>query len=227
MQRRSYLRAVGATGASLGLAGCVGGLASLGDPNPNVTLSEPDRQYESADVPYPAWGQRVPDVTLPAATTDASVSFPDLSRPTFVTFFYSTCMTVCPLVVSELAAIQDRAIETDYADRVTFAPITFDPQRDTPETLATYAEEMNVDLTAGNWRFLRPESRERAQAVVGEEFGLTFERTQPDDMDQYMFTHGALVLLVNADGYVERAYRDRRPPREQMASDLETVLGVA
>lgn len=218
MRRRTYLRRGAAAGA-LGTAGCLG----LGDANPDVALPEPDREYASDELPYPAWGQRVPDVTVPAPIDGIEVSTRDVDTPSLLTFFYSHCNTVCPVLVQTMRSVQTHAIEEGYADEVAFLPTTFDPERDDAERLRTYGEQMNVALDAGNWHFLRPGSVSRAEAIVEDEFGVFFERTHPEEMEGYMFTHAALTFLVNADGYVERAYRTQQPKAETIIDDLATV----
>ncbi|QGX93694.1 SCO family protein [Haloplanus rallus] len=225
MHRRTFLRSTGAAGAVGGLAGCLGAVG-LGDSNPDVVLEEPDRQFESGDVPYPAWGQRVPDVTLPAPIESREVRLRDVETPSLLTFFYSHCRTVCPVLISTQRNVQAHALNNGYGDAVSFFPVTFDPARDTAERLQTYAEEMNVDPAEENWHFLRPASKDRAKAVVQEEFGVAFQRTEPEDMDSYMFTHAALTLLVNADGFVERAYRSKSPDEETIIADLKAVRGA-
>jgi len=221
MNRRDYLRTATAVGLAGGVAGCAGVLS--GDGNPNVTLGEPDREVDSEDLPYPAWGQQVPAVTLPAPVEDRTVDLRTVDKPSVVTFFYSHCNTVCPVLISTMRNVHTHSLNEDYADEVAFFPTTFDPERDDADRLRTYADEMNVDADAGNWHFLRPESPDRAKSVVGEQFGVAFERTHPEEMDTYMFTHSALTFLVNADGYVERAYRTKGPEAEQIIDDLETV----
>jgi protein SCO1/2 len=222
MQRRTFLATTGALGASGGLAGCLE-VAGLGDPNPDVVLDEPDRQFDSADVPYPAWGERVPDATLPAPLDGGEVTVRDVETPALLTFFYSHCNTVCPVLISTLRNVQAHARNEGYAGDVSIMPVTFDPARDTASRLRTYAEEMNVVADGSSWHFLRPASKARAKTVVQEQFGVTFERTEPENMDMYMFAHAAMTLLVNADGYVERAYRSKSPDQQQILADLETV----
>lgn len=218
MHRREYLRSFAAAGAvTTSVAGC------LGDGNPNTALGRPDRQYESEDVPYPAWGQRVPDVSIDDPLAGTEIRVRDVDTPTLLTFFYSHCQTVCPVLVSTLREVQTHALTEGYGEEVTFLPVTFDPERDDAGRLEAYAEQLNVDLDAGNWRFLRPATTDRARAVVSDQFGVFFERTQPEDMDKYMFTHTALTLLVNADGYVERAYRTKSPDETQLIDDLGRV----
>jgi protein SCO1/2 len=218
MDRRTYLGTLGV--AALGAtAGCLGG----GDPN--TTLGEPDRPegVTSEALSYPAWGERIPDVTLSDPLTGEPVELRGLERPAFVSFFYANCMSICPRLVAALREVQIHSVEHGYADAVGFYPITFDPQRDTATALREYAERMNVDLSAGNWHFLRPEDRDRAKAVLDGKFGFGFQRTDPDDAGGYMFAHIGLVLLVNADGYVERAYRDAEGTEGRYIEDLRTL----
>jgi len=219
MRRRRFIASAGTSLGAVGLAGCLG----LGDANPNVALSEPDREFESADVPYPAWGERVPDVSLPAPVDGETVRLREVSTPSLLTFFYSHCNTVCPVLVGALRNVQTHAINEGYADDVAFLPTTFDPERDDAERLEAYGTEMNVDVDAENWQFLRPESTTRAKDVVQGRFGVAFQRTHPDDMEMYMFTHSAMTFLVNADGYVERAYRSQSPDPERIIDDLAAV----
>jgi protein SCO1/2 len=68
-------------------------------------------------------------------------------------------------------------------------------------------------MDAGNWWFLRPENPDRAEEVVTDTFGVNFQFVPAEEreMDNMAWIHGNLILLANADGYVERAY-DRQPP---------------
>ena len=229
MNRRDYLAAV--AGGSLALtAGCAGVADSYYDTNPDVVLGSPDRSADPEDLPYPAWGQRVPSVRLPAVdpTTGAVTGTVDTAAvegPFLSTFFFANCTTVCPVLVSALREIQIHAVENDYADAVSFLPITFDPERDSPSALADYADRMHVAVDAGNWTFLRPESVERARATVTDELGVTFQKTATDDGEPgWMYAHTGVVLLVNGDGVVERAYRPERGSSGSIQFDERTAI---
>jgi protein SCO1/2 len=224
MDRRSFLGAAGVAGAS-GLAGCVGGsIPGLGDANPNVALGEPDREegLESSDLPYPAWGERVPDVTVPYGLSSGSVAVRDIDGPHFHTFFFTNCMTVCPVLISALREVQVHSVNEGYADEVSFYPISFDPARDDAAAFREEADQMNVDTEAGNWQFLRPDGESEARRIVDDEFGVFFQRQANGD-GPYMFAHTSVVLLVNGDGYVERSYRGTQPDEGTMIDDLKRV----
>lgn len=218
MDRRQYLRTTATVGvATTGVAGCLGG------GNPNTVLGEPDRDFDSEEVPYPAWGEQVPAVTVPDPIAGESVSSRDVDVVSIYTFFFSHCMTVCPVLIGTLRNIQTQAATDGYADSVLFLPMTFDPARDDAARLEEYAGEMNVNLELGNWTFLRPETESRARTVVGQEFGIRFEKDPIEDGEGYMFIHAAVILLVNDNGYVERAYRGQSPDQTAIIDDLATV----
>ncbi|WEL17788.1 Cytochrome oxidase Cu insertion factor, SCO1/SenC/PrrC family [Halorhabdus sp. SVX81] len=227
MNRRQYLGAIGGGIAALS-AGC-----STAESDTTVTsersidasntyLDTPDLRAEPSILPYPAYGQSLPDVTLSDPLAGDSVSIDSDGRDTLITFFYSHCQTVCPRLISALRNVQAKAIEDNRIDTTAFQAVTFDPERDDADRLGGYADRMNVALDE-NWRFLAPDSPEDAKDIVMDEFGVRFERTHPEEMDKYMFTHRSLILLVNADGYVERSYTDSTPSWQSIYDDLRTL----
>lgn len=224
MNRRTYLGTLAAAGAA-SIAGCgdVGVLGNGSGGSSPTYLSEPDLSGDPEDYPFPVHGQGLPEVTLRAPIAETDVTTTAFDRDVLVTFFYSNCMTACPILISTLRQIQAQAGKDGHTEDVVFLPITFDPERDTADTLTDYAERMNVDLEAGNWHFLRPDGRDAASSVVADTFGVRYERTHPEDMDQYMFDHRSLILLANRDGYVERAYREDIEDWNGIYDDLATL----
>lgn len=261
MDRRQYLRraVAGVTVGTAASAGCLslGGGSSSG--SANTILPKPDLDAAPEKYPYPEWSQPLPEVTLPAALAGREVTTTEFDTPLALTFIFTNCQTACPVLTLALQRAQQDAIDGGYADAVNFAEISFDPARDTPEAFREYADERHVNLDAGNWYFLLPESEQRAKQVVTEEFGVFFEKTRmpprtttgtatgtattatgtasstgtatetptADELgagDDYMFNHTTLILLVNGDGYVERAYRDRNAAVKQLTEDVQTVV---
>lgn len=62
-----------------------------------------------------------------------------LGRPVLVTFAFAHCTTVCPLLVRDVLAVQDRVSE-----RPAVLIVTLDPWRDTPARLASLAERWHL-----------------------------------------------------------------------------------
>jgi protein SCO1/2 len=219
MNRRTYLKAVGVGGVGSS-AGCLGGVFTSRPEN--VSLEPPEGYDPDIDLPYPGYGDPLPSVSLPAPLAGRQVTTTAFDHPTLVTFFFTSCLDVCPALVANLRAVQVNAAENGYGDQVTFLPITFDPERDTESTLRAYAERMNVNLTTGNWHFLRPLSAERARKVVTDTFGITYQRTESTH-SAYEFVHSMVILLTNAEGYVERVYRGPNPQAARIQADLRTL----
>lgn len=205
--RRSLLGTLG-TATTAGLAGCTGILGD-GGTDGNTHLAAKEWEADPDVLPFPTHGDELPAATLPRGLSEGTRTLPDdyAGRDLLLTFVYTHCMTMCPRLTAILAGVQDHAIENGYADEMTFTEVTFDPARDDAERFRKWAETHRVDLDAGTWEFLRPESKARAKSVVQDTYGVTFQQTNPEDMDVYMFNHSGVVLLVNRDGYVERTYK--------------------
>ncbi|WP_254768521.1 SCO family protein [Salinilacihabitans rarus] len=242
MDRRTYLRSLGVAGVAAG-AGCLGSVPGLGD---DETVLDPPEQ-SLAGASHPSHGDEIPAVELPDPLTGETVSTADFEgeRAYLLTFFYTSCPDgACPALLFHLRAAQADATERGYADDIALLALTFDPDRDTPEELRTYADQQGVDREPGNWHFLRPEDNEAAREIVDGELGVPIERTDdPDaltddeggdhgdggdhDHGDYMFVHPNLILLVNEDGVVERAYPNAwtRLDTDDLLADVRTVVG--
>ncbi|MEF8785455.1 MAG: SCO family protein [Haloarculaceae archaeon] len=226
MDRRTYLAA--SIGTAVASAGCLTSVLGDSDGESEPVLDRPaDQQYDSDDIPYPAYGQAFPDFSVPDPLAGETVSTADLDETLVVTGFFATCPVECVRLIGQLAGVQQGTVEKGIDEDVTFLAITFDPARDDAETLRQYGQQMNVDMDAGNWRFLRPESEERAKTVVDEKLGITFDRIGAGESERlpgYDFRHLSLTFLRNPDGVVERAYRTDSPDHKRVLADVETVV---
>jgi protein SCO1/2 len=243
MQRRAFLRSAAAS-TGVALAGCLGGSSG----NPDTVLDEPGREHDvdPEALAYPAYGQELPEVTVPAPIHGREVTTTEFvgERETLLTFVFTRCLGPCPGLTATLAHVQSAAQENGYADEVALMPISFDPEHDTTDRIREFSEINGADPDAGNWLFLRPETPERADEVLNGEFGVGFEEVEIEDdsegghegdesehgevlgrgeADDTSFVHTNLFLLVNRDGYVERAYTPDPPLPATVLDDLEAV----
>ncbi|GAB3692795.1 SCO family protein [Halorubrum pallidum] len=229
MDRRTYLRSVTAvTGvtATAATAGCLGALGSSGAEG--TVLGPPERDLSEAA--HPSYGDEMPNFTVPDPLTGEEITVADYEgeRAVLWTSFYTHCPDgVCPALILRLRRAQAAAAEGEYGDELSLLPLTFDPERDTAEVLREYAGQQGVDLDAGNWHFLRPESYEAGQSLMEENFGLVIEKTEADQYEnlEYRFPHYGLILLANKQGIVERAYpRGPQTDIESLVDDVERVV---
>jgi protein SCO1/2 len=227
MDRRTYLAAT--VGSAVATAGCLTSVLGSDENAAGETVLDPpeDQQYDSEDIPYPAYGQQLPAVSVPDPLAGETVHTDEREETLVVTAFFASCPVECIRLISQLVGVQHGTIEKDIADEVIFLAITFDPERDDAAALREYGQRMNVDMDAGNWRFLRPEGTDRAEAVVDEKLGVTFDRIGAGDSERlpgYDFRHLSLTFLANPSGVVERAYRTDTPDHDRVLSDVETVV---
>ncbi|ELY96778.1 SCO family protein [Natrialba taiwanensis] len=201
--------------------------------NTHLDAKEWERVDDPSNLPFPTHGDALPSVTVPAPLRDGQqVSVPDdFETDLLLTFAFTTCNTMCPRLTSIVAQAQDFAREEGFGDQVSFVETTFDPARDDAGAFRQWADKHRIEMDTGNWYFLRPEGEDRAKEVVQEQYGVSFSKTNPENMDTYMFTHTGLILLANKKGVVERAYKlqaqqnpeSPRVSRRDINDDLSTL----
>jgi len=229
MDRRHFLRSLAATGAAAGATATAGCAGVLGESGPEGTILGPP-DIDLSEASHPSYGEEMPDFTVPdpIAGEEITVSEFEGERAVLWTSFYTHCPDgVCPALILRLRRAQEVAAEEGFGDEAAFLPITFDPERDTEEVLREYADQQGVDLDAGNWHFLRPETYERAQEIHDEKFGLVIEKQPADDIEnlEYRFPHYGLIILANKQGIVERAYpRGPQTDIERLVDDFRRVV---
>jgi protein SCO1/2 len=107
-----------------------------------------------------------------------------------VTFIFTTCPDVCPLLTAKFAALQ-RELAAKNRDDYLLLSITTDPQTDTSAVLKSYAQRYKPDFR--HWLFLTG-SREQLRNVW-KEFGINVESARPGEIK-----HTALTTLIDRLG---------------------------
>jgi protein SCO1 len=123
-----------------------------------------------------------------------------------VTFIYTSCPDICPLLSDKMARVQDE-LGTAFGTRIAFLSITVDPEHDTPEVLKEYADALDADL--GGWTFLTGSSAD-VRAVAPAADG------QVD--------HTLLTTLVDRRGIMRVQYLGYRFDEEEFRRDLLNLV---
>jgi cytochrome oxidase Cu insertion factor (SCO1/SenC/PrrC family) len=87
---------------------------------------------------------RIPSVSL-LREDGKAVSFPqelDDGKPVVLTFIFTSCTTICPVMSQLFSQLQDR-LGTERS-KIHMASISIDPERDRPERLAEYAKRYHA-----------------------------------------------------------------------------------
>jgi protein SCO1/2 len=110
------------------------------DPPP----APPDAQGKLKHATRSTASYKIPSVRL-VREDGTTVSLPeeiDDGKPVVLTFIFTSCATICPVMSALFSQLQDR-LGTDRS-KVHMASISIDPERDRPERLAEYAKRYHA-----------------------------------------------------------------------------------
>lgn len=145
--------------------------------------------------------REIPDVPL-QLSNGGTARLSDLrGRPVVVTFIYTRCTTLCPMLSARLVDLRDQLAEDTAGLDVHFVSISFDPDRDRQDELAGYAEQLGAD--ADSWWVARPTS---GLGQLLDTFGIV---VIPDDQGGYI--HNGGFHLIDRDGRLVSIYDEQDP----------------
>lgn len=112
-----------------------------------------------------------------------------------VAFFgYTHCPDVCPMTLANLNAVYKQLGE--QADKVAFVFIATDPERDTPDQLATYVQAFNPNF----YGVYIPEAE---LGAVKKAYGVYAEKNDIDgdpNNDSYFIDHTGSIYVIDPQG---------------------------
>jgi protein SCO1/2 len=155
-----------------------------------------------------------PDFTL-TSQDGAQLSLSDLrGKVVVVAFIYTSCKDTCPFLTAKMAQVQDK-LGKDFGSRIAFLSITVDPERDTPEVLSQYAQNMGANLAG--WAFLT--GTPGAIKEVTRQYGVAVSKAGED------VNHTLLTSLVDPNGNLRVQYIGVRFDPEEFRRDLLSLMG--
>lgn len=116
-----------------------------------------------------------------------------LGKVYVVDFFFTRCPSICPIMTTNLVAVQDQ-----FTNEPNFALASFSitPQYDTPQVLGAYAEKYDIDTS--NWNLMTGD-KEAVFELANAGFNI-FAAEMPDVPGG--FEHSGLFALVDKEGYL-------------------------
>lgn len=110
----------------------------------------------------------------------------------FITFFYTTCGTVCPQLEMNMGEVYDQIPDQYIGEDIVFLSISFDPERDDPKTLDIYKDYFDAD--GETWRMARINDQVELASLT-DEFGVI---VIPDGKGN--FVHNSAFYVVDREG---------------------------
>ncbi len=145
----------------------------------------------------------------------APFAFADLSgRVVVVSFAYTSCPDVCPLLTASLRQVQD-ALSPEERREVQLLTVTTDPEIDQPKVLLAYGKRYGADFAS--WSFLT--GAPAALQKVWRNFGVGVKRKGRGLVD-----HTPLTALVDRKKRLRFGYVGPSPARDAVLSDIRALL---
>jgi protein SCO1/2 len=170
---------------------------------------------------YAAAGDRPLPVIGPAppfsltSQDGAPVALADLrGKVVAVTFIYTECPDICPLLTQKMVQVQDE-LGAEFGAKVAFVSISLDPEHDTPEVLKDYAQFWGAK--PDGWSFLT--GSPEAVRDVTRHYGVFFAKKEDGSVD-----HTQLTTLVDANGEMRVQYLGARFDPEEFRRDLMSLV---
>ncbi len=138
-------------------------------------------------------------------------------KPVAISFFYSRCenQNKCPLVARTMAQLQAKLAGAGLEKKTSVCLMTYDPEFDTPERLASYGTSHGFVFTP-NAMILRPEPAVKRAFFRELEATVNFDRSDVN-------IHGIQLLLYDHRGYLARSYHTLIWNNEVVLQDLRRL----
>lgn len=132
-----------------------------------------------------AWGRDyLPDVEVVTQEGETKTFYSDIlkGRLTVISFIYTTCRDICPIVTARLAEVQDQLGDA-FGKDVFFVSVSIDPTTDTPDRLKAHAKAFSAKP---GWTFL-----------TGNEVSINLIRHKLGERSRKLTEHRSEILLRN------------------------------
>jgi len=133
----------------------------------------------------------------------------------FAFFGYTHCPDVCPAALGMLKHVQtllEAAGETPLP-RVLF--VSVDPERDTPETLASYVAYFHPT-------FVGVTGKDEELKRLTQQLGIQYGRSPGGSDRDYLVEHSAAIILFNPEGQRQALFGAPQDP-EKIAADFTAI----
>lgn len=135
-------------------------------------------------------------------------------RALVVTFVYTHCTDVCPLLLQRLVFAEQKLTEAERR-QVRFVAISVDPRRDTPERLNAYMKER--DLNPGRWTLLTGGIKEATR--VAADYGIVVRPAPRGD-----FVHNSVFVVIDGQGQERAELHGLATPVDAIVQEARRLL---
>ncbi|HLW29055.1 MAG TPA: SCO family protein [Kiloniellales bacterium] len=141
-------------------------------------------------------------------------------RYVLIFFGYTYCPDFCPQTLLTVTEALDRLEEAAPAKAEEVVPVfvTIDPERDTVEAMAAYAEHFHEDLIALTGT---PEQIDAAAKA----YRVYYRKAEDESLNDYLMDHSTFVFLMDPEGKYIAHYTHGTKAEDMAASLQEQIEG--
>jgi protein SCO1 len=157
-----------------------------------------------------------------------SLNLRDLTRGrvTVISFIYTRCAApkACPYATGVLNQLHGISLDDKtLARNMRLISVSFDPEYDTPQRLAAYAECVRQEKSGCEWHFATAKSPAELESVLDGYGQAVDKRTNSADPQGPLF-HIMRVFLVDRDGRIRNIYSSGTLDVRLVLADVKTLL---
>jgi protein SCO1 len=136
------------------------------------------------------------DFTLTSAKGDVSLS-DYRGKLVLIYFGYTFCPDICPATLANVGqSLRELGAK---ADDIQLIMISLDPERDTPEKLASYVTHFHPSFVGVTGT---PDELAKAASL----YGIFYEKVAGTDNTGYLLNHTATLLVIDREGYLKLVF---------------------
>ena len=183
----------------------------------SVLLGGCSDSYKFRGTPYD------PVIAAPAISgtnhDNAAFRLADLKDKVKVVFFgYTFCPDVCPLTLGNMKNVYE-SLTPDEQAQLAVVFITVDPERDTPERLASYVGAFNKEFYGVNLDNAALSQAKKDYGVYAEKRVLEASQSAAD----YLMDHTAFVYVIDKDNNLREIF-PHDAPKADITADVKYLI---
>lgn len=147
-------------------------------------------------------------------------------RITVLSFIYTRCAAprACPYATGVLYDLHALSTgDNGLAKNMRLVSLSFDPDYDTPQRLATYAEGMREQKSGCEWRFATAKSHAELDFILNGYGQAVDKRSNPNDPQGPLY-HILRVFLIDREGRIRNIYSSATLDPRLVLADVKTLL---
>jgi protein SCO1/2 len=199
-----------------------------------ISLACADARDPDYDYNPPKPGTYTLPVIKPAAdgalldANNKAINLRDLThgKVTVLSFIYTRCAAprACPYATGVLSELNDLSKKDEsLAKNMRLVSISFDPEYDTPQRLATYSGNVREEKSGCEWRFVTAKSRDDLAPILAAYDQAVDKRPNESDPQGPLY-HTLRVFLVDDNGRIRNIYSSGTLDPRLVVADIKTLL---